>query len=464
MNLPLLHELPGEGVYPINLFWMPELDDGRPGLMGTPGLTLFRVIDSGGGEIRGMWDMDGYLYIVCKSSVYRYIDGTLTTCTGSLLTSSGRVSMVDNGTQLMIIDGTYGYYVTGTTVTQITDADFPTPSSLAFQDGYGVVTQDGTGRIYISALNDFSTWDALDYSTADGEPDDALAVISDHRELWVFGEESIEPYYNSGNADFPFERISGGYQTKGIAAAKSLTAGDNTLFWLSNHRQVLRSTGLGSAPEIVSTRQLDKKFAAYNTVSDAFGFCLDTVGGTWYVLAFPTENVTWAYNTATKRWHQWASYPITGDTNIRHRANCYCYHAGNHLIGDYDNGRIYEVDPSSYTDYGNAIKSQVILPTVTRDGRQIYHNRLEVEFKAGVGLATGQGSDPKAVLDWSDNGMRSWSNELWRSIGKIGEYTRRVTWHRLGMARRRNYRLTITDPVERVIYNPAVLDLNVGGY
>ena len=464
MEIPIIHNDPGEGIYPVNLFWMPELEDGRAGLIGTPGLTLLKEVDSSGGEIRGLWKMDGYLYIVCKDAVYRYKNGNITTCTGSLLTSSGPVYMADNGTQLMIVDGQYGYIVTGTTVTQITDTDFPTPSSLTFQDGYFIVTESGTGRIWISAINDGTSWDALDYSTAEAKPDDALRVVSDHRELWVFGSKSIEVYYNSGNADFPFERISGAYQTKGISAPQSVGQGDNTIFWLSDTRQVLRALGVGQAAKIVSTRQLERRFESYSKVSDAFGFCIENImGSTWYVLTFPTENVTWVLNVSTGRWHQWASYPSTWK-DIRHRSNCYVYYSGMHIIGDYHNGRIYKLDPAAYSDYGNTIRAVATLPNINKDRKYIYHNRLEIEFKAGVGLATGQGEDPQAMLQWSDDGGRTWSNEHWRSMGKIGEYTRRATWHRLGRAINRIYRVSITDPVERVIYNPASLDFDIGGY
>lgn len=461
-EMPLIADPGQEGTYPVNLFWQAELDDGKPGYLGTPGLTLEKVIDASLGEIRGMHDMvGGYLFVVCKSSVYRYKDGTLTTCSGSLLTLSGRVQIVNNGTQLMIIDTLYGYYITGTTVTRITDTDFPIPSSLTYQDGYGIITEKDTGKFFISGLYDFSTWDALDYATAERMPDNARAVISDHAELMIFGDDSTEPYYNSGAASFPFERIAGGFIEKGIGAAQSPAKGDNTVFWFSNARQVLKAAGIGGSPQVVSTRQIDLHFQHMTTVSDAFGFCID-LGGTWYVLTFPTESETWCFNTVTSRWHQWSSYPYSG-THLRHRANCYCYHSGKHLIGDFENGSIYRVDIDAYSDYGNMIRAQVVLPSIEKAGRWIYHNRLELEIKNGVGLVTGQGSEPQIMLDWSDTGQRTWSSEHWRSMGKIGEYRKAVTWNGLGRAKKRQYRATITDPVEREL-SGFYLSLTIGGY
>jgi hypothetical protein len=186
------------------------------------------------------------------------------------------------------------------------------------------------------------------------------------------------------------------------------------------------------------------------------------LGGTWYVLTFPTENETWCFNSVTGRWHRWSSYPYAG-VDGRHRANCYCYHAGKHLIGDFEVSSIYRVDVDTYSDYGNTIRAQVVLPPIEKAGRYLYHNRLELEIKNGVGLSVGQGSDPQIMLDWSDTDQRTWSNEHWRSMGKIGEYRKAVTWNGLGRAKKRNYRVTIADPVEREI-SGFDLSFTVGGY
>lgn len=466
-EMPLIAEPGQEGTYPVNMFWQTELDDGKPGYMGTPGLTLEVVVNSAGGAIRGMEEikggtLDGYAYIVCGSSVYRYKTGTLTTLSGALLTTSGRVQIVSNGIQVMIIDALYGYYITGTTVTRITDSDFPVPCGLTYQDGYGIVIENDTGKFWISSLYDFSAWDALDYATAERMPDNARAILSDHGELLIFGDISTEPYWNSGDTTFPFERIQGGFIEKGIGATASPAKGDNTVFWFSNARQVLKATGVGGAPQVVSTRQLDLRFQKMGTVSDAFGYCMD-FGGTWYVLTFPSESETWCFNTVTNRWHQWSSFPWSG-TYLRHRANCYCHHEGKHLIGDFENGSIYRLDVAAFTDYGHFIRSQVIFPTIEKGGRWCYHNRFEIECKMGVGLVTGQGSDPMIMIDWTDTAQKTWSNERWRSLGKIGEYRHsNPTITGLGRSIARQYRATITDPVERQITGLNV-SLIVGGY
>lgn len=79
------------------------------------------------------------------------------------------------------------------------------------------------------------------------------------------------------------------------------------------------------------------------------------------------------------------------------------------------------------------------------------HQRLELVFEQGVGIPQGQGSDPQVMLDWSDDGGRSWSAQRFRSMGKIGEYRRRTVWNQLGQARDRVYRYQVSDPVRRTL-------------
>jgi len=139
------------------------------------------------------------------------------------------------------------------------------------------------------------------------------------------------------------------------------------------------------------------------------------------------------------------------------------FFAGKNLVGDYANGKIYEIDFGTYTDDGETIRRERITPQLFDPaGRNsLSYPRLEVEFKAGTGLITGQGSDPKAMLRYSDDGCRTWSNTKIKSVGKIGAYKDRSIWRQLGSSRHRNFELTVTDPVEWVItgaHSPVVVN------
>lgn len=76
-------------------------------------------------------------------------------------------------------------------------------------------------------------------------------------------------------------------------------------------------------------------------------------------------------------------------------------------------------------------------------------------------IQTYQGRDPKLMVDWSDDHGKTWSNQREQSMGKIGEYRKRVRFLRLGSARDRIFRISISDPVKRVILS-ATLEADGG--
>jgi hypothetical protein len=427
--------------------FIPIVDKaGSKVLRGTPGLLEW--CDTGKyAEVRGVHNMGSYLYAVVGNAVYRVNSaGTSTACTGTLGTSSGSVSMADNGGELMIVDGTNGYIVEATTVTQITDEGFfSNPTTVTYQDGYFICTFSGSGRIQIGDLNDGTSWDATMYFNAEAKPDDSLAVLSNRRILSVFGSKTKESWYNSG-ATVPFDRIPGSTQEVGTGAAMSPMALANSIYYLTNNLQVVMIEG--SSPKIISKKSIEYQFAQYSRTNDAIGMGIVIEGLALYILTFPTANATWAYNVPDDEWFLLMSYPSTYQN--RWRGNCHCHFADKQIVGDYQNGKLYEWDFETYTDNSEIIRRSRIAPQIWKDGLNIFHHELEIFFEPGVGIVTGQGSDPQAMLRWLENG-KTWSNEHWSDIGKMGKYENRVRWSRLGGSRMRNYEVTVTDPVKCVI-------------
>lgn len=440
-----------QGTYPINFFVDPEREDARGALIIPPGLEEWLDIGKVA-PLRGMKVAGDYLYAVCGNTCYKITTaGTKTALSTTLDTQTGPVFMETNGTQLMIVDGSYGYIVTLSTgvLAKITDGDFPTPAGLAFQDTYFIVISKDTGRIYISANNDGTSWDALDYSTAEGNPDELVSLVSNNRELCLFGEITTEFYYNSGDTDFPFERISGAFIESGIASAYSAAKVEGSVFYLNSNRQICNIQSYQAVP--VSTPMMDKLISRYTTINDAIGMGFVFEGHPFYMITFPSENKTWCYDLKTQLWHIRSSFPNLGD---RYRANCIERFNGNVYVGDWENGHIYKMDYDTYTDHSQTIYSRHVFPPVGNGREDFIHNCFEIEMKGGVGLATGQGSTPYAMLDWSDDYQNTWSNELWREIGKRGNHVSGASWNALGRSAHREYRITISDPVERVIYAP----------
>lgn len=402
-------------------------------------------------EVRGLHTMGDYMYSVIDSILYRTdILGNSLKMGGTLSTTSGKVWMKENGTQLMITDGTYGYILSGTTLTQITDADFPTPSSLAYQDGYFIIAKKNSGQFYISGSYDGTAWDALDYATAESYPDYLKAIVSANRELWLIGEKSYEVWYNSGASDLPFDRIAGAVAQIGTIAPHSCCQRQDVVCWLDDQKIVRSSEGY--VAKRISTSQIEYQIAALTTASDAFGFMYSQEGHVFYILTFPADSKTFSYDFTTNYWHTRAS----GESNLRHRANCHTFFNGFNMVGDYDNGKIYKYDLDKFSDDGTILRRIRTAQAAHNDRKNLFHHSFEVDFEGGVGLAVddaeiGSGSDPQVCLEWSNDGGHTWSNEHWVDMGLIGEYTRRAKWNALGSARDRIYRVTITDPVKTVM-------------
>ena len=439
----------------INLY--PEVTEsglGKEGevatLVSTPGLSLLATLSTG--PIRGIYTgSNGVLYVVSNNTLYSLDSSYSETIIGTLNTTTGNISMVDNGIDLVVVDGDYGYIHTigVSSLNQITDPDFLGANQVVYQDGYFIFNRPNSGQFYISNLNSTSI-DALDITTSEGNPDDIVGIISDHRELWIFNENTTEVFYNSGNADFPFERIEGAFLEHGCAARWTIQKMNNSVFWVAkdNKGRGVVYMASGFQPQRISTHAIEQAIEGYGDISNAVAYTYQQNGHYFYILNFSNASTTWCYDSSTGLWHERA-YTNAGNFE-RHRASYHAFAYSTHIVGDYENGKLYSLSESTYKDDADFITRQRVFPHISSGQKRLIINSLQIDMKTGVGLdgdSSTQGYDPQAMLDWSDDGGYTWSNEHWKTMGKIGVRLRRVLWRRLGFTRDRVFRLTITDPV-----------------
>jgi hypothetical protein len=440
---------------------VPEGGKSAAFLSRCPGLR--RLIGVGNGPIRGMWVLKEYLYAVSGNTFYRLnVIGDTTRWKIKPLgtvTGSGPVSIADNGTQIFIACNPDGFIYNADTEVfqQITDPDFPGAVKVGYLDGYFVFNEPNSARVWVTALLDGLSVDPLDFASAEGDPDGLVSLIIDHREAWLFGTNSIEVWYNAGQPDFPLQRIQGAFNEIGCEAPYSVAKLDNGLFWLGSDARgrgiVYRANGYTG--QRISTHAVEWQIQQYADMSDAIGYTYQQDGHAFYVLIFPTAQTTWVYDVATGAWHERAGW-FNGNF-VRHRSNCQAVYDNQIVVGDFENGNIYAYDLDDYSDNGQVqkwLRSWRALPTGTNNLKRTAQHSLQIDCEAGVGTNTGQGSDPQMMLRWSDDGGHTWSNEHWTSMGKIGEYYRRVIWRRLGMTlklRDRVYEISGTDPVKLAI-------------
>ena len=459
-------------------------------LRGTPGLTeLFTV---GPGPIRLVhvenFERDNpveiaVVYVVSGAQVWAcsYQAGAwVTALCGTISTSVGPVSAhsIKKGTsfkyQTVFVDGDNNYLVRSDdydggyagsgnfgnfasfSLTPVLGAN-----QITWIDGYLILTVKDTSLFYVSAWAGL-TFNPLDFATSEGNPDNVVGLSSLNRDLIIFNKISTEIYANSGNADFPFERVGNGFIEIGCAAPFSIAKTSEAVFWLgqdaSGRGKVYAANSI--SPQRISTHAIEASISTYEDISTARGYTYQYEGHSFYVLNF--DEATWVYDLTTKMWHERA-YLDDGDLT-RHRIDSLAYipNLGIHIGGDYETNQVFELDPAARTDAGTAIKRLRATPHVSQNLKRVFHSFLQVDCETGVGLdGTQQGTDPQLMMRFSNDGGRTWSDEMLAAMGKIGEYKTRALWRRLGQSRDRVYEVSVSDPVD-VNFVDAELEVEMG--
>jgi hypothetical protein len=406
-------------------------------LVGAPGLAFFCNLPTE--TVVALHTVGARLFAVTKTRVYEVFKNGTYKELGTVVLGD-RVSIDDNGTQVVFVDGVSGYYLDITTneVKQISDEAFYPATTVTYQDGYFIFNRQGTGQFFLSDLLSVS-FDPLDFATAEGQPDNLIAVLSDHRELFMFGTETIEVWYNSGAADFPLERNQGAFIEKGCAAPYTIAKQNNTIYFVGSDLMVYQMSGY--TPVRISTHAVERTIKDID-LTGAFAYTYQDEGHLFYVLTIPARNITWCFDIATGAWHIRKSYQFG-----RHYSNCQAFFNGKTLVGDFQNGRIYQISSQFYTDDNVPIVREFTLPTISNGREFMTLDSFELDMSSGVGINYGQGSNPQARLMFSKDGGETWSNDKFADIGKMGKYLSRVKWNRFGTARQFTINIEISDPI-----------------
>lgn len=479
----------------VNLY--PEIIESGTGkegatvyLKSTPGLT--KLFECGTGPIRlvlvddpavSLLNPTNRIFVASGAEMYKAsFDGTTWTVEllGDLATATGPVSGVamrgDLGSAVFV-DGVHSYaywkYDDGDGLAIEAFGEFsdfgyievPNATHVVWIDGFFIFNEGGSGRFWVSEWGSLNVA-PLSFATSEGDPDALLAMISNNRDLILSNARTTEVWANTGNADFPFERIQGGFVEKGIVAPNTLKKIDGFVFWVGRDvsGQGIIYAAQGLTPQRISTHAVEYAISTYADISNATAYTYQKEGHSFYVLNF--DEGTWVFDLSTKMWHERA---YTNDGILeRHRADNLSFFPeyNLHLVGDYESNEVYALDSNVYQDDGDAITRMRTSPHVSGSLKRVFYNSLELDMETGIGLdGDVQGSDPQVMLQFSNDGGHTWSSESWTSagvkVGGIGNFKKRVIWRRLGSARDRVFKIVITDPVPVTIIG-AELDL-VGG-
>lgn len=446
--------LPFDAQRTIN-FWPVFDQQGKEvsALYGTPGLSLFATAGAQAHR-QAFTSSNGRCFFVAGSTLYETLADGSVSSRGSLLSSFGNVSMDENGTQLGICDGRRLYTLTysSNSFAQVTDADLPSNVGfLTVIDNYFVVNEVDTGRFYISALGDGTSWDALDFATAESNPDELLAVKNALGQLWLFGTKTTEIWTNTGASNFPFARISGAIMEAGIIAPHSVQDVDNSVFWVGRDKRgggiVYRANGF--VPQPISAEPINIKLQQAADIENITSWTYQEDGHTFYAITGGGLETTLVYDITTQQWHE-RSFNNNGQL-AQHLAQCVTYAFGKQLVGDRRNGNIYEMSLAYYDDNGAEIVSERIYTHLSDMDQRVRYNALDISMETGVGNLTGSGQDPLISLQLSKDGARTWSNWFTARLGKVGEYLTKVTFRRLGIAEQMTFKIRISAPVKKAL-------------
>jgi hypothetical protein len=422
-------------------------------LHGFPGLKPWATTQPA--PDRGMHVANGVLYKVTGSTLYSINSSGTATARGTI-TGTGRCDFSNNAVYLVITTGgiAYAFNFAAGTVIGISDADLTLPTTVGYLNNFFIYDQNaGTaGQFVTSQVSDPTDINALNYAEAESHPDDILRIVIYNQLVYFFGAETTEPWYNSGVGNPPFDRVQGGVKPYGLASPWAVSVNDESVFFLDNNRQPQQMVGLEIKP--IGNNALGKEWLNYSTVDDAETLSYIIDQQTFFQVNFPTADKSWCYHQPSNSWFQ-MSYGVEGG---RYRGSSYAFAYGKHLMADYENGRVYELDFETHTDNGEVIQRQRATATIHGGlygvpGATLFFERVEFDVQVGMGLTTGQGSNPLLMVRFSDDGGKTWSGQESYELGAGGDYLRKVTLHQQGYSVFRIYELTFTDPVPFAIFS-----------
>lgn len=384
------------------------------------------------------------------------------------------ISMASNGKELLICASEFGtvsrgvwlFTIATNVITPFTITSHPDvyrSTQCAFLDGYFILfppvnatTSRWDHKFYISGLYDGTSWNPLDYASAESSPDRVMAIIVDHRELWLFGRQTTEVFVNTGASPFPLERVGGAVFDCGCIAYRSLCKLDNSLFFVGGDQRgtgvVYRTNGYQAVR--VSNHAVE---ASMNTagidLEECYAYTYSEAGHTFYCLTISAARATWVYDATTGMWHERGAWNGGVGDFIALPFVSHAFFKGKHLICGPETGAmtasgstslLFEQSINIHSRAGLDVRRMRTTPHLSAEQSWQFYHQLQLDLET---MANGTPVTAPAVhLDWSDDGGKTWSNVHSVTLplpGASGGQKFRTIWRRLGRGRDRVFRFYV---------------------
>ena len=437
----------------MNLIPQAELTGAaQSSLTSWPGLKSFFT---GSGNNRGQTVFNNELYKVTDNELIKIDVNKLKTSLGTI-SGSNRCIFANDGTNLIITTGGKGYQLTGATLTEITDPDFQNGNSCTFLNQRIIYDGDG-GKFQWSEIGDPDSIAPNNFATGESAPDDTIRVFAWREQLYLFGERTIETWYNTTSGTTPFLRVQNATMQAGLGAIHSVGATDEYVYFLGDDRRVYRfsATQPQNITSIAVSHQLDK----LGDLSGAIADVIRIEGQNFYILT--VQGKTFGFNEESNAWFNLSN---TAD-ETEYSFNSFVEVYGKRLCAD--KGSVLELDLDTYDNNGEvAINERIFGPITSSDlglgNSRVIMSRLWLQIEAGVGLATGQGDNPQLMVSASFDGGRSFINESDVLMGRAGEGRIDVKWDHCESFRSMFIKIRCSDPVFFSLFG-ATLEVKAAG-
>lgn len=428
----------------------------------TPGLDLLTTAPVTGPVRATYTASNGNFYVVVGNRVYTVSTAYVWTLLGTITSSSGYVSMIDNTLACVIVDGSangWAIKLSDNSFGSVSATNFFGANRVDYIDTYLIFNRPGTNQWYFTYSNATyeqliggTAFDPLDIAAKTGGNDNIATLAVMHREVWLAGVATSEVWFDAGLAEFAFQAMPGAFVEHGCTAAGSIAKYDLALYWLGQDAAGNSIVFEGAQYRVrrISTHAIEKEISAYAQKADALGFTYQQEGHIFYVLTFPSANATWVYDIGEQQWHRRAWMDENGGLN-RWRPNCFAQFNNQLVVGDYENGNLYGLNLETYTDNGEPIVRIRSFPHITQENDRMIHRSMIVAMEVGNQMSEETDDEDLVTLSISNDAGRSYTAIQRQTLGNTGRYETSVQFNRLGLARDRVYQLSWSAPVKTVI-------------
>jgi len=428
-------------------------------LMPFPGLEL---LGNEAGVDRGFHRMDEKLYQVKGTSLY-LIDKQGNHTLKGTIPGTDYTIIADDGVNMFIVSDlkVWQYSTDSDSVTEVTDPNITGSKSVDFFNNQFIYTKDKFSTV--SDVGNGASASGLNVVGEETLPDDLVRDYVFDEVIYRCGIRSIVGWYNSGVGAPPIEKLQGRIFTVGLAAINSIAETDEAFYWMGDDHAIYRASAGRS--ERVSSYAISNELQKHEDLSDSIGHTFTFEGQNFYAISIPAANKTFVMSEVlgVSGWYEISSGVDSGIYQGQSFVSAY----GETFVADKDNGNIYKLDLTTYKNNSEPLQRVRVTQSANGDllgakGKRVQMSELKLIMETGVGVISGQGDNPRIMIEYSDDGGNTWNGGSWPRVGRLGEFTLQVEWYNLGSFYDRIFRISTTDPVNYSIYS-ATIDLRLAG-